>query len=176
MVSFPLFRCRSEDRFDGPRIAESASHIGVKIAGESLIPGSVSVIDKVVMRTYGELLDHNVTGKAEQSRIRRERITVRAMVAMYCHHYHDGGSGLCRDCSELADYADRKLDRCPYGGEKPACTRCPIHCYRPELRERMREVMRFAGPRMIWRHPYLAIRHLLDERKNAPELPKKGDR
>jgi len=97
------------------------------------------------------------------------------MVVMYCRHHH-GGAELCDDCSDLADYADRKLDRCPYGGEKPACANCPIHCYRPEPRERMREVMRFAGPRMLWRHPYLAIRHLLDERKKAPELPKKGDR
>lgn len=110
---------------------------------------------------------------AESSRIRRERTTVRAMVVMFCRHHH-GGPKLCDQCAELADYADRKLDRCPYGGEKPACTKCPIHCYRPEPRDRMREVMRFAGPRMIWRHPYLAIRHMLDAKKEAPELPEKG--
>ena len=122
------------------------------------------------------MLDHSMAAKPKPSRIRREGATVRAMVAMYCHRYHDGGPGLCSECSELADYADRKLDRCPYGGEKPACTKCPIHCYRPEQRERMREVMRFAGPRMMWRHPYLAVCHFLDERKKAPELPKIGPR
>ena len=120
------------------------------------------------------MLDHSMAAMPEPTRIRRERTTVRAMVAMYCRHQH-GGSGLCDECSELADYADRKLDLCPYGGEKPACTNCPIHCYQPEQRERMREVMRFAGPRMMWRHPYLAIRHLLDERKRTPELPNERD-
>jgi len=95
------------------------------------------------------------------------------MVAMYCRHHH-GGPRLCKDCVALADYADSRLDRCPYGGAKPACTNCPIHCYTPVPREVMREVMRFAGPRMLWRHPYLAIRHLLDEWKKTPSLPKKS--
>jgi hypothetical protein len=94
------------------------------------------------------------------------------MVEMYCADHHGTKSGLCDECAGLADYADRRLDRCPYGGDKPACTKCPIHCYRPEPRERMREVMRFAGPRMLGRHPYLAVRHLLDDRKPVPPLPK----
>ena len=118
------------------------------------------------------LLRH-LMGQRESARIRRERKTVRVMIAMYCRSHH-GEEGLCDACADLAGYADTKLDRCPYGGAKPACTNCPIHCYRTEPRERMREVMRFAGPRMIWRHPYLAIRHLFDERKEAPELPRKA--
>ncbi len=101
-------------------------------------------------------------------RLRRERRTVQAMVRMYCRHHH-GGRPLCDGCRQLADYADRRLECCPYGGEKPACSHCPIHCYRPDPRERMREVMRWAGPRMLWRHPVLAVRHLLDERRRVPE-------
>jgi hypothetical protein len=112
--------------------------------------------------------------RAEPARIRREKTTVRAMVAMFCARHHGDGHP-CAACAELIEYADRRLDRCPYGGGKPACTDCPIHCYRPELRDRMREVMRYAGPRMIWRHPYLAVRHLLDERRPAPELPEKRE-
>ena len=123
------------------------------------------------MRADGRLLDRNVTSNHATSRIRREKTTVRAMMAMFCRHHH-GGSNLCVSCAKLADYAEGKLDRCPYGGEKPACVMCPIHCYQPGQRERMHEVMRFAGPWMMWRHPYLAIRHVLDERKKAPELPK----
>ncbi len=92
------------------------------------------------------------------------------MIEMYCAKRH-GGDGLCRECSELADYADRRLDLCPYGPDKPTCTNCPIHCYRPEPRERMREVMRFAGPRMFRKHPYLAVMHLIAERRPAPPLP-----
>ena len=95
------------------------------------------------------------------------------MVGMYCAHHH-GTDGLCTDCRELAAYADRRLDLCPYGAAKPACTKCPIHCYRPEPRERMREVMRFAGPRMLGRHPSLAVMHLIDAHRAVPELPRGG--
>ena len=94
------------------------------------------------------------------------------MVEMYCSHHH-GGNGLCGGCAELADYADRKLDLCPYGPDKPSCTNCPIHCYRSEPRERMREVMRYAGPRMLKTHPILAVMHILDDRREAPTLPMK---
>jgi hypothetical protein len=89
------------------------------------------------------------------------------MVEMYCSHHHGGGV-LCAECAKLADYADRKLDLCPYGPEKPTCTECPIHCYRSEPRERMREVMKFAGPRMLRTHPYLAVMHIFDGLGVAP--------
>jgi hypothetical protein len=95
------------------------------------------------------------------------------MVEMYCRHHHRGDR-LCDDCSALVDYADHKLELCPYGPEKPTCDNCPIHCYRPEPREKMREVMRFSGPRMLKSHPYLAIRHIFDGRRKAPPLPKKA--
>jgi len=110
---------------------------------------------------------------SEPRRLRRERKTVRVMVEMYCSDHH-GGDGLCKECSELVDYADRKLDICPYGPEKPTCNNCPVHCYRPEPRERMRHVMRYSGPRMIKTHPYLAVMHIFDGRREAPPLPKKG--
>jgi hypothetical protein len=116
------------------------------------------------------VLRENVNVKKEHRRLRRERKTVRAMVGMYCRHHH-GNENLCDECGELAAYADRRLDLCPYGEGKPSCANCPIHCYRPDPRERMREVMRFAGPRMIFRHPYLAIMHLVDERRKSPSLP-----
>ena len=96
------------------------------------------------------------------------------MVEMYCSHHH-GDDVLCNECSELVEYADSKLDLCPYGPEKPTCNNCPIHCYRAEPRERMREIMRYSGPRMLKNHPVLAIRHIFDGRREAPPLPKKAD-
>jgi len=95
------------------------------------------------------------------------------MVEMYCSNHH-GGGGLCDECSELVEYADRKIDLCPYGPDKPTCTNCPIHCYRPEPRERMRVVMRFAGPRMLQTHPILAVMHIFDGKREAPPLSKKA--
>ena len=94
-------------------------------------------------------------------------------MALYCHHHHGTGS-LCDACSELLEYADRRLDLCPYGPDKPTCANCPIHCYRPDPRQRMREVMRYAGPRMLARHPYLAIMHMIDGRRAEPPLPRRG--
>ena len=61
-----------------------------------------------------------------------------------------------------------RLEKCPFGSEKPTCATCPIHCYRPSMRERMRDVMRESGPWMLWHHPILTIRHMLDERRPAP--------
>jgi len=94
-------------------------------------------------------------------RLTRERRTVRAMVRLYCRAHH-GSRDLCDDCQALAGYADQRLDGCPYREDKPPCLQCPIHCYTPARREQIRQVMRWAGPRMLWRHPVLAIRHLLD--------------
>ena len=48
---------------------------------------------------------------------------------------------------------------------KTFCSACKVHCYRPEMREKIRAVMRWAGPRMLFVHPVLAVRHLLGTRK-----------
>ncbi len=102
------------------------------------------------------------------SRIEREHKTLEAMIHLFCSGRHGGRQGLCPACKEFLGYAGRRLDKCPYGKDKPACAKCPIHCYRPEMRERIREVMRFSGPRMVLRHPVLAAFHLLDGRREAP--------
>ncbi len=100
-------------------------------------------------------------------RIQRESRTVGYMIEMYCRAHH-GGRGLCDECREMLEYARRRLEKCPYGEGKTACNRCPVHCYRKEMREKIRTVMRYAGPRMIYRHPAAAVRHLLDCRRKEP--------
>jgi hypothetical protein len=101
--------------------------------------------------------------------ISREKQTVAAMVRLYCAEHHGQHDGLCVSCRDLLSYSHQRLDRCPYGEEKPACNQCPIHCYQPARREAMREVMRASGPRMLFRHPWLAIVHLWKERtRKAP--------
>ncbi|WP_039427432.1 nitrous oxide-stimulated promoter family protein [Vibrio navarrensis] len=97
--------------------------------------------------------------------------TVSYMVAMYCQAHHQSERVLCQSCQALLDYAETRLDRCPYGQAKPACNRCPIHCYKPEPKTQMRDVMRYGGPRMLIAHPILAIRHLWSERKPVPGKP-----
>jgi predicted amidophosphoribosyltransferase len=102
-------------------------------------------------------------------RIKRERRTVEAMVTLYCQDRHGTAGALCEDCRALLDYATMRLRRCPFQAEKPTCARCTVHCYRPEMRRRVRAVMRHAGPRMLGRHPILAILHLLDGLRKPPE-------
>jgi hypothetical protein len=96
--------------------------------------------------------------------------TVSAMIEIYCKKNHHS-KALCKECKQLMDYAEVRLDRCPYGENKPTCNTCPIHCYKPEPKEQMRLVMRFSGPRMLLKHPILAIRHLLSEKKNINPKP-----
>jgi len=99
--------------------------------------------------------------------IAREKKTIAAMVAIYCRKQHGQNSSLCEECSELLEYATCRLDRCPYGPQKTTCAKCPIHCYKPQMRDRVKQVMRFSGPRMLLRHPILAIGHLLDGRRET---------
>jgi hypothetical protein len=101
--------------------------------------------------------------------IAREKATVAAMVRIFCADRHGTAEGLCESCEALLAYSHQRLDRCPYGEEKPACNQCPIHCYQPARRVAMREVMRTAGPKMLVRHPWLAIVHFWKERvRKAP--------
>ncbi len=103
--------------------------------------------------------------KFEHRRLRRERKTVAAMQRIYCRANHGTARGLCAECDELKAYSEARLAACPYGWEKPPCSECTIHCYKPERREQIRAVMRYAGPRMFFRHPILAVHHLLNKRK-----------
>jgi len=91
----------------------------------------------------------------------RDKTTILKMIEIFCSSSHKG-SGLCGDCAELYEYASERIDKCRFGEEKPVCSKCPVHCYKKEMREKIIEVMRFSGPKMIWKHPLLAVLHLLD--------------
>ena len=106
-------------------------------------------------------------------RLQRERKTIEAMIVCYCHGVHGTRSGLCGECQDLLDYATQRLERCPFQESKPTCAQCPIHCYQPQRREQVKAMMRYAGPRMIWRHPVLALRHWLDAYRPVPPIPGK---
>jgi len=98
------------------------------------------------------------------TRIEKEKKTVRQMVEIYCRGNHHKMAGeLCKECSALLDYAFARLDHCKFQEKKPTCKKCPIHCYKPVMREQMRQAMRYAGPRMLWYHPLSAIKHLIRE-------------
>lgn len=100
-----------------------------------------------------------------QSKRQREKEMVGAMIALYCRKKHGTGKGLCPECEALLEYACRRSDCCPFMETKTFCSNCKVHCYRPEMRQKIREVMRFAGPRMLFAHPVAAVRHMIESRR-----------
>ena len=106
----------------------------------------------------------------KSSRIARECKTVEVMISLYCQRHHRNNK-LCAECTELANYALERLKKCPFREGKTICAKCPVHCYQPLMREKIRGVMRYAGPRMTHRHPILALFHFIDRIRKAPLVP-----
>lgn len=102
-----------------------------------------------------------------KTRMAREDKTIGVMIGMYCKHLHGSGN-LCEDCAKIQDYALKRLELCPYQEGKTTCAQCPIHCYKPDMRQKIRDIMRYSGPRMILKHPFLAIMHLIDGFRKEP--------
>ena len=122
--------------------------------------------------------DRGASRRAERlatPRLTRELNTMGAMLRIFCrdHHAQDarGPDRLCAECSNLFAYARKRLAGCPYGPAKPTCANCQIHCYGPVQREQARVMMRYAGPRMLLLHPWLALAHLIDGKRAAPPKP-----
>ncbi len=105
----------------------------------------------------------------------REKNVVFQMISLYCKKKHRPGTGLCPSCAELANYAQNRAENCPMMETKTFCSNCKVHCYRPEMREKIRVVMRYSGPRMLFCHPILALRHVAESRaeKRRLEHPKR---
>lgn len=93
--------------------------------------------------------------------LEKEKKTIESMIHLYCKEHHKPDGEICAPCNELLQYAFLRLDKCPYGVEKPACSKCETHCYKPHMRDEVRKVMRWAGPRMLLHHPVLAVDHLI---------------
>ena len=104
-----------------------------------------------------------------QTKRQREKETVSLMIALYCRKKH-GGKGLCPDCAALDAYARLRSDKCPFMETKTFCSNCKVHCYKADMRERIRAVMRFSGPRMIFHHPVMAVRHVIETKKEKKRL------
>lgn len=100
----------------------------------------------------------------------QEKKMVSQMIALYCRKQHGGKSGLCTACAELDAYARQRSDKCPFMETKTFCSNCKVHCYKPVMREQIRQVMRFSGPRMLLYHPITAVRHVIETQKEKKGL------
>jgi hypothetical protein len=106
----------------------------------------------------------NLTNK----RILREQESIEKMIAIYCKGTHQSHGRLCEECASLSAYAKERLARCVFRESKPVCAKCTVHCYQENMRNKIIQVMRYAGPRMIYKHPLLAILHLIDSFNSNP--------
>ena len=88
------------------------------------------------------------------------------MIQVFCHGAHKNKQALkseealCTECKELADYVHQRVAHCPFMETKTFCAMCKVHCYKPEMRQKIKTVMRYSGPRMLRYHPVLALKHL----------------
>ncbi len=92
--------------------------------------------------------------------IQEEKETVTKMIRIYCKKKHHQKE-LCENCQGINDYALKRLSYCQFGEEKSACSNCPVHCYKPDARQKIKEIMRFSGPWMLLYHPIFSVKHLL---------------
>ncbi|MDO4284195.1 MAG: nitrous oxide-stimulated promoter family protein [Eubacteriales bacterium] len=108
--------------------------------------------------------------KDVEKKRRKEQRVVEEMIRLYCrknHSDHSGTGQLCPDCRALSDYARERSEKCPFMEQKTFCANCRVHCYKPEMREKIRTVMRFSGPRMLLYHPGMALWHLICSKREG---------
>ena len=105
----------------------------------------------------------------------REKKMISQMIALYCRRNHHTKGVLCPECAALNDYARARSEHCPFMVTKTFCVNCRVHCYKPDMREKIRAVMRFSGPRMIFYHPVAAIRHVVETKREKRDWREKTD-
>lgn len=107
----------------------------------------------------------------KKPRIEREKKTIDKMIRVFCKGHHETNRGqLCAECTNFLSYALMRLEKCPFQEEKSTCGKCLVHCYQPHMREKAKKIMRYSGPRLIWKSPSLALHHVFDGRKKPMTL------
>ena len=110
---------------------------------------------------------------SELKKWKNENEMIPLMIIMYCRSKHRLArkqykikhSCLCQDCYELMQYTLYRLSKCPFKENKGFCSFCKINCYKSDMREKMRKVMRYSGYRMVFRHPIIVMAHLKQQLK-----------
>lgn len=95
-------------------------------------------------------------------KIEKEKKIINLMINLYCKNKHGSNNKLCEECRELLEYADMRLNNCKFGENKSTCSRCPIRCYKKDMKIKVKEVMKFSGPRLIIYSPVALFKHMLN--------------
>lgn len=86
---------------------------------------------------------------------------VTQMIKIYCTAKHGQDSNLCDSCKELLAYSIKRTESCKNKDQKVTCRKCTSQCYSKDMKSRIREVMRFSGPRFFVKRPIDVIRYIL---------------
>lgn len=108
----------------------------------------------------------------------KERQLIPVMIKNYCKGKHKderkeqgvANKEVCAECRKLTEYALLRLDKCPFKADKKFCSFCKIHCYKPEMREKIKSVMKHSGARLLFSHPVFAISHVMQMIKYKKRL------
>lgn len=111
--------------------------------------------------------------KKHKSYLEEEHRTIVAMLSIYCKAHHNYDGNLCVKCEEVSQYSYARLQNCPFKNHKSTCGNCTVHCYKNSMRTQIKKIMRYSGPRMLMRHPIIAIKHLIHSQRKAPTLKNK---
>jgi flavodoxin len=162
-----------------PKMVLISPSLSVRVLG---VEGSIFKEELPRCRDFGRRIANQLKQNGEWNkelphlnnqgpRIRREKRTIDKMVHVYCKGNHKTkGNQLCGECSEFLAYAFLRLDKCPFQEEKSTCGKCLVHCYQPQMKEKVRKVMRYSGPRLLLRAPGLALHHAFDGRKKPQTI------
>ena len=111
-----------------------------------------------------QLTDDQIASLAKEQEI------IDLMISIHCKGMkHERINGrLCAECAELQEYTVERNRQCPFllTQTKTFCQFCEAHCYASKQREAIRVAMRYAGPRMFWHRPVIAVKHLRAVRKH----------
>lgn len=101
---------------------------------------------------------------SKNQKIDKEKQVIEKMITIYCKGHHQ--KQVCHECKQLLEYASSRIDHCPKMATKTFCSQCKIHCYKPDMQEKIKIVMRYSGPRMLYYHPIMAIKHIFIKGRN----------
>lgn len=94
----------------------------------------------------------------------REKKVITEMVKLYCKKNHKNDK-LCDECRDVLNYSLNRIDNCKYMDTKTFCSNCKAPCYGPKMKEKVKQIMKFSGPRILFHHPLLVISHMLSRFK-----------
>ena len=94
----------------------------------------------------------------------REKKVISEMVKLYCRKNHKKRE-LCDECRDVLNYSLNRIDNCKYMYTKTFCSNCKKPCYSPKMKEKIKQIMKFSVPRILFHHPLLVIYHIISRFK-----------